>query len=121
MAMSKNEIEAMIREALPDARVEVNDLAGDGEHYSATRRQPRFQGQEPGAAAPDGLCGAERPDGRDFARARASDFGGIVFFVLERSSANFRRLSKYWSPSICARIFFPIVFFSEGVPSVLTF
>jgi len=36
MAMSKSEIEWMIREALPDAEVEVKDLAGDGEHYAAT-------------------------------------------------------------------------------------
>ena len=30
MAMSQTEIETMIREAFPDARVEVKDLAGDG-------------------------------------------------------------------------------------------
>ena len=28
-------IERLIREAIPDARVEVTDLAGDGDHYSA--------------------------------------------------------------------------------------
>ena len=60
MAMAIAEIEAMIREALPDAKVEVRDLAGDGEHYAATRGQPRLQGQEPGAAAPDGLCARSR-------------------------------------------------------------
>ena len=36
MAMSQTEIETMIREAFPDARVEVKDLAGDGNHYAAT-------------------------------------------------------------------------------------
>ena len=36
MAMAANEIEAMIRAALPDARVAVDDLAGDGAHYAAT-------------------------------------------------------------------------------------
>ncbi len=36
MAMALSEIEAMIRDALPDAKVEVRDLAGDGEHYAAT-------------------------------------------------------------------------------------
>ena len=36
MAMSAIEIETMIREAFPDARVEVKDLAGDGNHYGAT-------------------------------------------------------------------------------------
>jgi stress-induced morphogen len=33
--MSASQIETMIRAALPDATVEVSDLAGDGDHYSA--------------------------------------------------------------------------------------
>lgn len=45
MAMAKSEIEAMIWEALPDARVEVDDLAGDGEHYSAKVTSPSFKGK----------------------------------------------------------------------------
>ena len=32
MAMSATEIERMIREAFPDSRVEIKDLAGDGNH-----------------------------------------------------------------------------------------
>ena len=32
MAMQTHEIEALIKEALPDARVEIRDLAGDGDH-----------------------------------------------------------------------------------------
>ena len=44
MAMSQSEIETMIREALPDAKVEVRDLAGDGEHYAATVVSPSFAG-----------------------------------------------------------------------------
>ena len=39
MAMAASEIEALIKAALPDARVTVEDLAGDGDHYAATRRQ----------------------------------------------------------------------------------
>lgn len=35
MAMPAAEIEAMIRAALPDAEVEITDLAGDGDHYAA--------------------------------------------------------------------------------------
>jgi stress-induced morphogen len=35
MAMAAAEIEALIREALPDASVEIRDLAGDGDHYAA--------------------------------------------------------------------------------------
>lgn len=45
MAMAKDEIEAMIREALPDSQVEINDLAGDGEHYSARVVSPQFKGK----------------------------------------------------------------------------
>ena len=36
MAMNLNEIERLIKEAMPDAIVEIQDLAGDGNHYSAT-------------------------------------------------------------------------------------
>ncbi len=35
MAMPAAEIEALIRAALPDASVEIRDLAGDGDHYAA--------------------------------------------------------------------------------------
>jgi len=35
MAMPAHEIEALIKAALPDARVTIEDLAGDGDHYSA--------------------------------------------------------------------------------------
>jgi stress-induced morphogen len=44
MAMSLTEIETMIREAFPDARVEVKDLAGDGNHYAATVVSASFKG-----------------------------------------------------------------------------
>ena len=36
MAMDLKEIEKMIKEALPDASIDIQDLAGDGNHYSAT-------------------------------------------------------------------------------------
>ena len=45
MAMSLTEIETMIREAFPDARVEVKDLAGDGNHYSASVVSAAFKGK----------------------------------------------------------------------------
>ena len=35
MAMSATEIERFIRQALPDAQIEIRDLAGDGDHYAA--------------------------------------------------------------------------------------
>jgi stress-induced morphogen len=44
MAMQATDIEAMIRAALPDARVEIRDLAGDGDHYSATVISEAFRG-----------------------------------------------------------------------------
>jgi stress-induced morphogen len=45
MAMTREDIEAMIREALPDAKIEIKDLAGDGNHYSATVVSAAFQGK----------------------------------------------------------------------------
>jgi stress-induced morphogen len=45
MAMAVLEIEAMIRDALPDSKVEVRDLAGDGDHYAATVSSPAFTGK----------------------------------------------------------------------------
>ena len=45
MAMQAAEIEAMIKAALPDARVTVEDLAGDGDHYAATVVSDAFRGR----------------------------------------------------------------------------
>ena len=45
MAMNLNEIERLIKEALPDAVVEIQDLAGDGNHYSATITSSEFSGK----------------------------------------------------------------------------
>ena len=45
MAMQAREIEALIKEALPDARVEIRDLAGDGDHYAAVVVSDAFKGQ----------------------------------------------------------------------------
>ena len=44
MAMRSEEIEAMILEAFPEARVEICDLAGDGDHYAARVIAPEFAG-----------------------------------------------------------------------------
>ncbi|KAF0227083.1 MAG: BolA family [Beijerinckiaceae bacterium] len=44
MAMQASEIERMIIEALPDAKVEIKDLAGDGDHYAATVVSASFKG-----------------------------------------------------------------------------
>ena len=44
MAMDLKEIENLIKEALPDAKIEIQDLAGDGKHYSATVISSHFHG-----------------------------------------------------------------------------
>jgi stress-induced morphogen len=45
MAMAVNEIEAMIKAALPDAQISIEDLAGDGDHYAATVVSELFRGK----------------------------------------------------------------------------
>lgn len=45
MAMPAEEIEDLIRAAFPDARIEVRDLAGDGDHYAATVVSEAFRGK----------------------------------------------------------------------------
>jgi stress-induced morphogen len=44
MAMAAAEIEGMIRAALPDALIEITDLAGDGNHYAARVTSESFRG-----------------------------------------------------------------------------
>jgi stress-induced morphogen len=45
MAMAAAEIERLIKEALPDASIEIKDLAGDGNHYAATVASATFKGK----------------------------------------------------------------------------
>jgi stress-induced morphogen len=45
MAMDAREIERLIREAIPDASVEIRDLAGDGDHYAAMVVAESFRGK----------------------------------------------------------------------------
>ena len=45
MGMKKDEIIKMIVKSLPDAEVEVKDLAGDDNHYSATVTSTLFEGK----------------------------------------------------------------------------
>ena len=44
MPMAASEIEALIRAALPDAEIEIRDLAGDGDHYAARVVSAAFAG-----------------------------------------------------------------------------
>jgi stress-induced morphogen len=43
--MAAHEIERRILQALPDATVEIRDLAGDGDHYAATVTSEAFRGK----------------------------------------------------------------------------
>ncbi len=45
MAMQPAEIEALIKAAIPDAQVTIEDLAGDGDHYAATVVSEAFRGK----------------------------------------------------------------------------
>ncbi|MBM3597218.1 MAG: BolA family transcriptional regulator [Alphaproteobacteria bacterium] len=45
MAMEANQIERLIREGIPDARVTIEDLRGDGDHYAAHVVSAAFKGK----------------------------------------------------------------------------
>lgn len=45
MPMPAADIEALLREAFPDAVIEIFDLAGDGDHYKARVVSSAFAGK----------------------------------------------------------------------------
>jgi stress-induced morphogen len=45
MPMDVQEIEQLILEALPDARIRIDDLRGDGDHYAARVISSAFAGK----------------------------------------------------------------------------
>jgi len=45
MPMDARTIETMIKAAIPDAEVEIRDLAGDGDHYAASVISEAFRGK----------------------------------------------------------------------------
>ena len=45
MAIAAEDIERLIKARFPDARVEIQDLAGDGDHYAATVVSEAFRGK----------------------------------------------------------------------------
>jgi stress-induced morphogen len=45
MAMDARDIEKLIKTALPDAKVTIRDLAGDGDHYAAEVVSESFRGK----------------------------------------------------------------------------
>ncbi|MDQ3077545.1 MAG: BolA family transcriptional regulator [Pseudomonadota bacterium] len=44
MAMAADDIEALIRAAIPDAEISIADLRGDGDHYAARVVSASFAG-----------------------------------------------------------------------------
>ncbi|MDB5736410.1 MAG: ATP-binding protein [Sphingomonas bacterium] len=44
MPMASDEIVELIRTGIPDAEVEITDLAGDGDHYAARVVSESFRG-----------------------------------------------------------------------------
>ena len=71
MAMAAAEIEALIRAAIPDARVEITDLARRRRPLCGAGRVAELRRHEPGAPAPGGLCRAGRAHGGRASRAAA--------------------------------------------------
>ena len=45
MPMNANDIEKLIKDGIPDAKVTIRDLAGDGDHYAATVLAESFRGK----------------------------------------------------------------------------
>ena len=45
MGLKKEQIESLIKEAMPDAEISIEDLAGDDNHYSATIKSKVFAGK----------------------------------------------------------------------------
>ena len=45
MGLKLEEIKSLIKEALPDAEISIQDLAGDDNHYSATIKSKIFSGK----------------------------------------------------------------------------
>lgn len=45
MPMQARDIEDLIRETFPDAKITITDLAGDGNHYAAEVIDESFRGQ----------------------------------------------------------------------------
>ncbi len=65
MAMRASQIEDLIKAAIPDARVTIEDLRGDGDHYAARvvsaafKGKTRIQQHQMVYAALDGAMGGE--------------------------------------------------------------
>jgi len=45
MSLKLKEVESLIKEAIPDAEIAIQDTAGDENHYSATIKSKTFKGK----------------------------------------------------------------------------
>ena len=45
MSLKLEEIKTLIKESIPDAEIDIQDLAGDENHYSATIKSKVFTGK----------------------------------------------------------------------------
>jgi stress-induced morphogen len=45
MAIKQDEIHKLLKEGFPDADIEINDLAGDDNHYAAKIKSSKFKGK----------------------------------------------------------------------------
>mgnify|MGYP000066634187 FL=1 len=45
MAIKQEEIHKLLKEGFPDADIEINDLAGDDNHYGAKIKSSKFKGK----------------------------------------------------------------------------
>ncbi|MBF95787.1 MAG: BolA family transcriptional regulator [Pelagibacterales bacterium] len=45
MGMKVDEIKDLIKKSIPDAKIEIKDLAGDDNHYAATVKSKMFEGK----------------------------------------------------------------------------
>ena len=45
MTMKKVDIETLIKESIPDAQIDIEDIRGDENHYSATITSKLFKGK----------------------------------------------------------------------------
>ena len=44
MSMTKDELFEILSSGLPDSKIKIEDLAGDGDHYAATITSTKFKG-----------------------------------------------------------------------------
>ena len=45
MAIKEEEINKLLKEGFPDADIEINDLAGDDNHFAAKIKSSKFKGK----------------------------------------------------------------------------